>query len=355
MHPHIVDVDIILSRIRNGHNLQQIKLIREAKDKKTASKLKAQLPCVLFAGTFTDTVVTEKNGKVKQSKRTDKSIVKHSGLICLDFDKMPFNELLKIKAEICKDEYTFACFISPSGLGLKVLVQIPPSIENHREHFKALEDHFNSEYFDSSSINISRVCYESYDKNIYINKKSKVFTARKKQPVYENTAPIQANELNDNETYEKLKIWIGKKSLSGRNNEVYELSKAMKRYGINQDIAARLIISDYSQKDFDAKEIKTTVNSGYNANTAAFNTQSFSSDRKKYVVYVKTKGNEKKLQKFYTDNLHQFSNELDSKFPYWRFANVFNNDTEKSPQIGSFTRNNRPKNADDVTTKKAAD
>jgi hypothetical protein len=80
------------------------------------------------------------------------------------------------RQRICDDKFTFICFTSPSGNGLKVIVRIPESIENHRAHFNALKDYYNSDYFDDSSINISRACFDSYDKNIYYNPDAQIFT-----------------------------------------------------------------------------------------------------------------------------------------------------------------------------------
>ncbi|MFA5299891.1 MAG: BT4734/BF3469 family protein, partial [Lutibacter sp.] len=75
--------------------------------------------------------------------------------------------------QICEDKYTFAAFISPSGDGLKVLVKIPPEIENHEKYYFGLIKKYPS--LDTTSKNISRVCFASYDPEIYINENSEVF------------------------------------------------------------------------------------------------------------------------------------------------------------------------------------
>ena len=69
------DVNIILDRIRDGASKDIIKRIRSEKDKEKINNLKQQLPAVCFSGKFT--------------KRNDKSLSQHSGLICLDFDGYP--------------------------------------------------------------------------------------------------------------------------------------------------------------------------------------------------------------------------------------------------------------------------
>ena len=53
-------------------------------------------------------------------------------------------------------------FISPSGIGIKLLVKIPKDIDNHKKYFDALEKYYNNTHFDTTSKNISRICFESY-------------------------------------------------------------------------------------------------------------------------------------------------------------------------------------------------
>merc|ERR1712127_265190 len=96
--------------------------------------------------------------------------------MCLDFDGYPKKKImLSEKEKLSKDRFVYSVFISPSGNGLKVLVKVPQDIDNHVNYFNSLENHFNSEYFDKTCKNISRVCYESYDPLIYVNDTSSVW------------------------------------------------------------------------------------------------------------------------------------------------------------------------------------
>jgi len=82
----------------------------------------------------------------------------------LDFDGyQKQRELLQDKETISKNKYVFSVFISPSGNGLKSIGKDPADADNHTNYFNSLEKHFNSPYFDKTSKNIGRVCYESYD------------------------------------------------------------------------------------------------------------------------------------------------------------------------------------------------
>ena len=148
--PFFRDVHVILDRIKDGAGATKdlVKKIRLEKNKPERQELKKQLPAICFSGTF--------------NKRTDASLIEHSGLICLDFDGYTKQkELLQDKENLSKNKYVYSVFISPSGNGLKVLVKIPADAENHTMYFNSLEKYFNSPYFDKTSKNLSRVCYES--------------------------------------------------------------------------------------------------------------------------------------------------------------------------------------------------
>ena len=109
--PFYRNVDVILERIKDGKSRELIQKIRKEQDKEKRNLLKQQLPAICFSGEF--------------SERKDKSILKHSGLICLDFDGFESKDLLlKKKKELTNDKFTYSVFISPSGNGLKVLVKI---------------------------------------------------------------------------------------------------------------------------------------------------------------------------------------------------------------------------------------
>ena len=157
--PFFVDVNLIFKRIKEGKSLELIKKIRNTKDKTKRNELKKGLPAICFSGEF--------------NKRKDASLVNHSGLICLDFDNFDTaSSLSKKRKELQEDKYSMAVFTSPSGNGLKVIVKIPGDEDNHRNYFLSLEDYYDCEYFDTTCKNISRVCYESYDPDIYVNPKS---------------------------------------------------------------------------------------------------------------------------------------------------------------------------------------
>ncbi len=119
--PFYRNVNLVLKRIQDGASKEIVKKIKDEKYKSNRNILKQKLPAICFSGQFT--------------KRSDKAIKEHSGLICLDFDGYKSNrDMLQEKEKLSKDKYVYSVFISPSGNGLKVLVKIPPSTEDHKSY-----------------------------------------------------------------------------------------------------------------------------------------------------------------------------------------------------------------------------
>ena len=253
--PFYRDVAVILERIKEGASQEIVRAIRSEKDKEKRNQLKQTLPAICFSGKFT--------------KRNDSSLVEHSGLICLDFDNFPSEKLmLEEKEIITKDRYTYACFVSPSGLGLKVLVKIPSEEDTHKQFFNSLKHHFDNEFFDVTCKNISRVCYESYDPLIYINEQSSVFNQiieKEYQEVVKHkdvqTIPI----TDENKIVEILMKWWERKyglNSGERNNNVYILASAFNDFGVNKTLA-EYVMGNFVSKDFPQSEIKRTIHSAY--------------------------------------------------------------------------------------------
>lgn len=265
------NVGVILERIKSGATKELVKKIRAEKRKPERNELKKQLPAICFSGTFT--------------KRADNAIIEHSGLICLDFDGyQKQKELLQDKENLSKNKYVYSVFVSPSGNGLKVLVKIPADQDNHINYFNSLEKYFNSPYFDKTSKNISRVCYESYDPLLHINENSSVWDVIEEIEYTEvskyrdqPTIPI----TDENKVIEILIKWWTKKypMIEGqRNHNVYILAMAFNDFGINKSLAS-YVLNQYATTDFTEKEIATTIDSAYR-NTSSFGTKYYEDEER---------------------------------------------------------------------------
>ena len=116
-------IEFVLERIKNGISKDKVLEIRKQLDKERANTLKKNLPSVCFSGKFTN-------------ERTDSSIIEHSGFIVLDFDNI--YDVPNKRLELQSLAYCYACWISPSGNGVKMLVKIADG-KKHLEHFYSLK------------------------------------------------------------------------------------------------------------------------------------------------------------------------------------------------------------------------
>jgi len=261
--PHHIKVGDALHRIKTGKSKELVEKIRVTTDKETRNKLKQQLPCICFSGTF--------------SKRADTALIKHSGLMVLDFDDLSDDQIASIGASLVTVPFIYAMWISPSGNGLKALVRISHP-EKHRDHFLALKKEFPK--MDQSGKDISRVCYESYDPDIYINEKAKEYSKILKK----TTTKVAKTALvlkENSEIYTKVKQWLEKEGChfaqGNRNNYIMRLAAACNRFGIPQSEAYSLITQDFltADSDFSQNEMETVIKSIYTKFEVSFKTAEF--------------------------------------------------------------------------------
>lgn len=250
--PKYITVAKALERIGSGKHETLIAGVRNG----TANK--KQLPCVSFSGKF--------------SKREDAALIQHSGFVCLDFDKM--DDLLARRFELEQNEYVYALWLSPSGFGLKALIKIAdPS--KHAEHYKALLEDFPDA--DKQTSDISRLCFESYDPDIYVNEESKVYDRVKKEEKVE----VREVVSNDSVIFGNIVTWLtnrGDAFVTGeRNVFIFKLASACCRFGINEDTCKSLAISNFevNTNSFSIGECERTIRSAYKANKHLFATAEF--------------------------------------------------------------------------------
>ena len=278
--PFFRDVNIILDRIKEGAGTTKeiVKRIRQEKDKSERNEIKKQLPAICFSGKFT--------------KREDLSLTEHSGLICLDFDGyQKQKELLQDKETLSKNKFVYSVFISPSGNGLKVLVKIPAEPDNHKNYFNSLEKYFNSPYFDKTSKNISRVCYESYDPLIHINPNSSIWDTIE-EPEYTEVSRVRDKATipitDENKIVEILVKWWEKKypmQEGQRNQNAYVLAMAFNDFGINKSLAS-YVLNQFATSSFTLAEIATTIDSAYR-NTTNFGTKYYEDEERINTIKAK--------------------------------------------------------------------
>jgi hypothetical protein len=242
--PHHIQLETALSRIQEGKSKGLIHEIRQGNKNK-----KKQLPVACFSGEF--------------SSRADDSLFEHSGFIVLDFDHV---DVEATKTALATDDYIHSCWISPSGDGIKALVQIT-NPERHRDHFRALITYFTKQYtleVDESGINESRACFESYDPDIIIKDDWKKFGAFSSEYA---EAQTPTNEAYDYTDYMKLNLAARIIRSAEDGDKHRALVKASRLCGgyiaagrMEEEEAVRILFREISKRDIDSDEqAKATI------------------------------------------------------------------------------------------------
>ena len=310
--PMYTDVLAIFKRIREGGSKELIESIRTEKDAKAQASLKMRLPSILFSGRF--------------SQRSAQYLLEHSGLICLDIDYVNAKDMKKISDIIQNDVHTFGAFISPRGKGFKIIIKIPDERARHKGLFRALEKHWNilleeftsfqknekelngkivkidesqgdllRVHIDKSGKDVSRVCYESYDPNIYYNQDSEIW------PEVLEELETEVNIKDHKRIIEKLQIWIDNQesySQGNRNNYLSKFIYATCRYGVPDHV-----VRDYLENKFQglpAADLKSMLKSCYKAET--FGTEFFTEKELSKESAVVNIEESKQITEFWTIN-----------------------------------------------------
>jgi hypothetical protein len=157
-----------LERIRDGQYRRQVEYLQRVlahRGKSAYDRAKAYLPAVTFGGTFVP-------------KRGNAYLRQHSGIVHFDIDNLI--DITAIKRNICSDPRTIYVFASPSAVGLKGGVHIPGVEDDaaYKHSWRSVKDEYEQLYgvrWDPSGKDVSRLCYLSYDPELYINPHAEVF------------------------------------------------------------------------------------------------------------------------------------------------------------------------------------
>ena len=251
--PYFRTVDIVFNRIKDGKSALLVNKLRQCTDEKERKELKKQLPSICFSGKF--------------SRREDKSLIEHSGLIAIDFDHV--NERLpELKDRLKKDKYTFMLFVSPSGDGLKLVVKIPNSIQTHAKSAAALTDYYQDEKLDEFK-DVSRICFESYDPDIYYNPESDIFLTLKEEQTIKRSISTTEIIYDYDIILTNIEKWLESKSEhyqdGNKHKYLVKIFAACNRFGIPLMTAKQLITFKYANKasSVDPKDIHTIADKIY--------------------------------------------------------------------------------------------
>ncbi|MEI6059434.1 MAG: BT4734/BF3469 family protein [Bacteroidota bacterium] len=106
------------------------------------------------------------------SRRSEKSLITHSGLITIDLDHIPEPEPLKRDLYYDIELDLAMIFTSPSGNGIKLIASVDLSQGTHAEYFASLSSYLLKHYqiqADPSGKDVSRACFLCHDPHIFIN------------------------------------------------------------------------------------------------------------------------------------------------------------------------------------------
>ena len=240
-----VEVQKVLQQIQKGHWKKQINDIRyhlKNGNEDEAVKIKSNLPCMTISATF------------KERRKKD-YVDSYTGLLHLDYDKLENAE--EVKTNLISIPYTYSAFISPSGNGVKVLVKSDNAMSSHEVAFNSLREYYDkivNVESDSSVKDITRLCYMSYDPDLYLNETSEIFKYK--------TSTLDQIDLSLvwSFTSNKHEFVVG-----NRNNYVYSFACNANRYGVDISDTYNYAYS-YSDASFSQNEIETTIKSAYENN-----------------------------------------------------------------------------------------
>ena len=136
--------------------------LRAMENEKEAKKFKAMnFDFACFSGTF--------------SYRDANNLIEHSGLMCLDYDHVGnSHQLWALRERLLQDPMlkTELLFISPSGDGLKQVVEIDLTLGDHLAWFKALKNYIKANFqyeIDKACSDVCRACFLPHDASCYVN------------------------------------------------------------------------------------------------------------------------------------------------------------------------------------------
>jgi hypothetical protein len=252
-----VPMDSVKAAIINGTYAETIARLRTLTGKEYKAA-KEKLPACTWSGTFTE--------------RFDKCINQYSRHLILDIDHLDPASVERLKAQMATDDYVQFAFLSPSGNGLKILVQVDTSFEYHLAAFLHLQKVFEEKYcfkVDNSGKNLSRICYMSYDPSPVVKEHWKVFEVDKRFGEVSKQYVMPANLQNYQASkdikfiFETCVKWVERSFVyaNGRNNYVHAMCCALNRGGVSMGDAEFLIKNNYG--DLDEKELVHCVKSAY--------------------------------------------------------------------------------------------
>ncbi len=219
-------------------------------------------------------------------------VVYYTGFIILDIDKISQEEILRISELLKVNEYVFGFFISPSGNGIKILIETDSDKEHHESAYNKVAAYFSellNVTIDRSGKDVVRLCFMSYDPHTFKNLRNKKFNTndahgRVSSPTInlddsavgcsspslsERGSGGEAGQGSDLTFLHCISLTEQKSTYTPgtRNNFIYLLANNCNRAGIPQNETNELIRANFDLPD---KEIAAAIKSAFQKNTHEF-------------------------------------------------------------------------------------
>jgi len=266
---------LILNDIRNGKYKAEIEHLRTTLalgDSDRADQLKKQLPAFTPSGTY-------------EGGRKAHLLKNYSGYVHLDFDKLAPALLDEAFESISKIPYTFGCFRSPSGNGLKVFIEVNTTAVHQNPAYRQVQDYYEQALgipCDPKCKDITRLCFVSDDpamyKNIYNEKfmvqlpaSEFIVSEEKPEPPSATITPVKEPEnLDSLFIFEQQIQFTNQKETyidGNRNNYIYLLASNCNRAGLPESDTLDFCLQNF---DLAEKEVRASVRSAYTNHSVEF-------------------------------------------------------------------------------------
>lgn len=281
-----VPIEQIVTEIKEGTYKSQILYLRKSLEQgkmEPYEKAKKSLLAFTPSATF------------KGGRKLD-YLQNYNQIIVLDIDKVEKNKLAEIKLKATELSTTFVAFISPSNNGLKLFIKVSTNQDEHKNTYNIVKEFYEKELeieIDKSGKDITRLCFYSYDPEIYFNPNAEVFSCYSEQNCHfelveksnsvshpelvsgsHNTNKSNISNLNTTDLLYDHCVRFTKQKMDyiegNRNNFVHQLACNLNRKGIRYAEALGFILSDYNYNEI---EVMNAVKSAYN------NTHEFGKDK----------------------------------------------------------------------------
>ena len=235
----------VLNAIKEGTFNKEITQLRNANSEEEKGRIKNSLLA------FTPSAVLNTGRKFTDGDS-------YSGIIHLDYDKL--NDVAGAIDKIKSLEYTYSCFVSPSGDGIKVFVKVSNKVEQHKDAFNTLRNYYDKAVgreSDKSIKDLNRLCFVSSDPDLYLNEDSEVFD-------YSTISMTRTPEELWKFTSRKETFTVG-----NRNNFIHFFACNANREGLDIE-EVKSYCSSHTDSTLTYQEIERTIRSAYENNTSQF-------------------------------------------------------------------------------------